>query len=140
MFSAIFPSGFTGQAGHRERENKLDYITHIFQTVIKFVNFRTNCKEKTINPSTPRALAHTLHIRILMDEMDGESEDNDYFNGKDREEKYVFRERKVFKDFVRLPQKTGAHRRGIHPERIIGFVPLISCMSGHLNAPCPLIC
>jgi hypothetical protein len=121
------------------RENKVDCITHIFQIVINFVNFRTNCKEKYIAPSTARDLAHNLHIRALMGKVDGESEDNGYFNGKYREEKYVFREREVFKDFVRLPQKSGAYWRGVHPERIIGFIPLISCMSGHLNAPCPLI-
>ena len=74
-----------------------------------------------------------------MDKMDGESEDNGYFNGKYRKEKYVFREREVFKDLVRLPQKSGAYWRGVHPEGIIGFSPLISCMSGHLNAPSPLL-
>jgi hypothetical protein len=70
--------------------------------------------------------------------MDGESEDNDYFNDKYQREKYIFGDGKVFKDFIRPFQKTGAYRRGVHPERIIGFSLLISCMSCHLNAPCPL--
>jgi hypothetical protein len=85
-------------------------------------------------------MAHNLHIRALPDKMDSESEDDGYFNGKYQGEKYVFGDRKVFKDFVRLLQKSSAYRRGVHPERIIGFSSWISCMSGHLNAPCPLIC
>jgi hypothetical protein len=84
-------------------------------------------------------MMYTLHIRALMDKMDGESEDDGYFNGEQQGKKYVFGNRKVFKDFVRLPQKTGAYRRGVHSEGIIGFFPVISCMSGHLNAPCPLM-
>ena len=71
-------------------------------------------------------MAHTLHVRALPDKMDSESEDDGYFNGKYQGEKYVFGDRKVFKDFIRPFQKTGAHWRGIHPERIVGFSPLIS--------------
>jgi hypothetical protein len=121
------------------RENRTDHITHIFQTVINFVNFRTCCKEKGINASPAGIMAHTLHIRALTAKIDGESEDDDYFNGKYQGEKYVFGDRKVFKDFVRLLQETGPYWRVVHPERIIGFSPLINCMSGHLNAPYPLI-
>jgi hypothetical protein len=44
----------------------------------------------------------------LTGKIDGESEDNCYFNGKYQGEKYVFGDRKVFKDFVRLLQKTSA--------------------------------
>ena len=108
------------------RANKADHITHILQTVINFGNFWTYCKEKCINPSPAGITAHTLHIRALTDKIDGESEDDCYFNGKYQGEKYVFGDRKVFKDFVRLPQKTSAYWRGVHPERIIGFSPLIS--------------
>jgi hypothetical protein len=98
------------------RENRTVHITHIFQTVINFVNFRTWCKEKRIIPLPPGL---TLHIRALPDKIDGKSEDDGYFNGKYQGEKYVFGDRKVFKDFVRLLQKTGAYSRGVHPERII---------------------
>jgi len=41
------------------RENKTNYITHLFQAVIKFVNFGTNCKEKCITPQPP-GLRHVL--------------------------------------------------------------------------------
>ena len=101
------------------RENKTDHITHIFQTVINFVNLRTYCKEKCINPSLTGIMAHTLRIRALTGKIDGESEDDGYFNGKYQGEKYVFGDRKVFKDFVRLLQKSSAYWRGVHPERII---------------------
>jgi hypothetical protein len=121
------------------RENKAAHITHILQTVINFANFWTYCKEKCINPSPAGIMAHALHIRALTGKIDGESEDDGYFNGKYQGEKYVFGDRKVFKDFVRLLQKTSAYWRGIHPKRVVGFSSLPSCMSGHLNAPCRLI-
>ena len=89
-------------------------------------------------PSAAGITACTLHIRALMDKVkDSESENDGYFNGKYKGKKYVFGDRKIFKDFVRLPQKTGAYWRGVHPERVVGFIPVISCMGGHLNAPCP---
>ena len=63
--------------------------------------------------------------------MDGEGEDNCNFNGKYQGEKYVFGDRKVFKDFVRLLQKSSAYWGGVHPERIIGSGALPRRRTGH---------
>jgi hypothetical protein len=76
--------------------------------------------------SIPHPPGSHLSHQALTDKMNGEGEDNSNFNGKYEREKYVFGDRKVFKDFIRLFQKTGAYWRGIHPERIVGFSPLIS--------------
>jgi len=46
-------------------------------------------------------------------------ENDDYFNGKNHEEKNVLGDGKIFKNFVSFLQKTSAYRRGVHPERII---------------------
>ena len=80
-------------------------------------------------------MTHPLHIKALMGKIDSENEDDGYFNGKYHGEKYVFGDRKVFKDFVRLLQKSGAYRRFVHTERIIRSGALPRCMTGHLNAP-----
>lgn len=55
----------------------------------------------------------------LTDQIDSDREGDGYFNGKNHEEKNVFGDGEVFKDFVRLLQKTSAYWRAIHPERIV---------------------
>ena len=80
-------------------------------------------------------IIHPLHIKALTGEINSESENDGYFNGKYDGEKYVLGDGKVFKDFVRLLQESGADRRFVHPERIIGSSPLVRCMNCHLNAP-----
>jgi len=63
--------------------------------------------------------------------VDSDPERDDYFNGKNHEEKDVFGDGKIFKNLVSFLQKPSAYRRGVHPEGIIGSGALPRCRTGH---------
>jgi hypothetical protein len=113
------------------RENGTDHIAQIFQRVIKFVNFRTEYIEKFYNPSPVGIMVRCLLIKALTNKVNAGNEGNHDFNGKYHEEKYVFRDREVFKDLVRHLQKSSAYWRSVHPVRIIRSASLPRCMAGH---------
>ena len=84
-------------------------------------------------PSIKDYVSHCIHQgqSYSGNKVDRDPESDDYFNGKNHEEKNVLGDGKIFKNFVSFLQKTSAYRRGVHPERVIGSGALPRCRTGH---------
>jgi len=67
----------------------------------------------------------------LADEVQTKPEGNDHLNRENDQEKQIFGGREILENFVCLLQKTSAHRRGIHPKGIVGFIALRGNLFGH---------
>lgn len=116
------------------RRNGFVHIAHIFSRVISFVNFRTYCDEiMYLSLIDKDYVLHCIHRgqSYSGNKVDREPESDDYFNGKNHEEKNVFGDGKIFKNLVSFLQKTSAYRRGVHPEEVIGSGALPRCRTGH---------
>ena len=98
------------------------HIAHIFSRVISFVNFRTYCDEVMFSSLIAQGLSFAQYSSgqsYSGSKVESGPENDDYFNGKNHEEKNVLGDGEIFKNLVSFLQKTSAYRRGVHPERII---------------------